>query len=232
MKKKEKYGLYLVTAVAVVYVLLQINLGYSFFRIQTNAQNNSREYDSKVAEQNSINHAINRSIQIRHTDTEKSIWIIDSLLSSSAKTYISKCHLLNYKLRFLIETNQFSKAEAALENYHEACEHRSAESNLVDAVIQLNNGKINEAIKRLKMAKKKNPKYSWYIANVYEIQGELQRAKAEYDYLNDNDSNYSSLAQDRLTIMNKKKLKSLIYLNDLKEHNFFNIRPLFYQGTN
>jgi len=228
MKKKEKYRLLLVATVAVVYVLLQINLNYSIFRIQTNVKDNSREYDSKIEAQTSINNAINRSIQIRNSDTEKSIGIIDSLINSSDKTIISKCNLLNYKLRFLIETSQFSKAETELEKYQKACKHRSAESNLVDAVIQLNNDKINEAIKRLQIAKKKNPKYSWYLANVYEIQGELKRAKDEYGYLNDKDSNYSKLALDRLTNMNKKKLNNLIYLNDLKEQNFFNTKPLFY----
>ncbi len=232
MKNREKYGLYLVATVAVVYVLLQTNLNYSFFSIQTNAQKNSREYDSKIEEQTSINSAINRSIQIRHSDTEKSIWIIDSLINTSDKTLISKCNLINYKLRYLIETNQLSKAETALEKYHMRCKHRSAESNLVDAVIQLNNGKIDEAIKRLQIAKKKNPKYSWYLANVYEIQGELKKAKDEYLFFNDKDSNSSKLAQDRLTNMNKIKLNNVIYLNDLKEHNFFNIKPLFYQGTN
>ena len=230
MKNKEKYGLYLVAFIAIVSVLVLTHLDFSLFKLQGNAQKNSSEYDLKIKEQTSINNAINTSIQIRHTNTEKSIWIIDSLINSSDKTLISKCILSNYKLRYLIETNQISKAKITLEKYQNECKRRSAESNLVDAVIQLNHGKIDEAIERLQIAKKKNPKYSWYLANVYEIQGELKKAKDEYNYLDTKDSNHSYLAQIRLTNMNKKRLNNLIYLNDLKEHDFFNIKPLLYQA--
>jgi len=231
MKKNEIYGLYLVIGAAFIYLFVESSLNYSTYNRQVDSHRITREYDQKLEKQALINQAIEESIKIRHTNNEKSIRIIDSLIALDDKPKISNCDLQNYKLRYLVEANQILIAKRELQKYQKECKH-IAETDLVNAAIHISDKNLMEAISSLQMAKNKNAKYSWYLGNLYEMQNDLKNARAEYEHLLSNKNAPLDLIQNRLSNMNEKQLTNFIFLNDLDKYNFFNIKPFFYRGLN
>ena len=233
MKKKEKYGILIILVIGLIYVFVQLNLKHSISELTGKSVNNSTAYNNKIEKQKSINKSIEKAIVIRYENPGKSIQIIDSLISATYNTKeISECILSNYKLRFIIESGQVHRAKDQLKEYQNLCRNRSIESNLVDAVIQFEEGKTDEAINRLEIAKKKKVEYSWYLGNLYEQLKETDKAKSENEWLVSRSETINYLSQDRINKMDSKPPNNFLYLDDLSMLKFFNIKPLFYEGQN
>lgn len=231
MSSKERYGLYLITFIGLLYIILHVYQVYETHQINNSIKQSSKEYDSKIAAQQLINNALHESIKLRQSSPTTSVRIIDSLMQDAhTLEHISQCQLFDYKLRYLVEAKMITIAKEALSQYHAQCPYRSAESNMVNAVVNVAESDFDKAHEHLTIAKEKDSKYAWYLGNLYEITNKHAQAKKEYNYLLQEHRELGFMTKERIRIMENHPLREFQFLDDLKPHKFWNIKPPFYQG--